>query len=49
MRSQVAALLDHGAMRGWDELHSSNPRRPKSDILATPDELVLILANPLVS
>ena len=49
MRSRVAALLDHGAMRGWDELLSSTRVRPKSDILATPDEHALILTNSLVS
>jgi hypothetical protein len=49
MRSRVAALLDQGAMRGWDELVSSTRVRPKSDILATPDEHALIPTNPLVA
>ena len=48
MRSRVGARLDHGAMRGWDEILSSTRVRPKSDILATPDEHMLIPTNPLV-
>jgi hypothetical protein len=49
MRSQAVTLLDHGAMRGWDEILSSACIRPKNDILATPDELALTPTNSLVS
>jgi hypothetical protein len=45
MRSRVVALLDHEAMRGWDELLSSIRVRLKSDILATPDEHWLVLCQ----